>query len=242
MDLEDFFPPLQIRQFYRYTAVKTPGTGQCRIKRFRTVGSRQNNDTAVSLKTIHFRQKLIQSLLPFIIAAHTAGISLLSDRINLIDKNNTRSFFLCLFKEVTNLAGAHAHKHFHKLRSAHGKERYICFTCYCLCKHRLSCSGRSHKQNTFGHGCAYFPVLVRIMQIFYNLRQIFFCLVLTCHIRKHDAVRRFHIDLGIALSHVEHHGIGSAALFVHQLPGHELPDCKEDDQRQYPCQQNRKKW
>ena len=45
---------VQVRQFHRNPAVKASGTGQCRIKGFRTVGSRQDHNAGVALKAVHF--------------------------------------------------------------------------------------------------------------------------------------------------------------------------------------------
>ena len=69
MNLENFLTSFEIRQLYRYTAVKPARTKQRRVQRFRTVGSRKNHDTIIGLEAIHFGQQLIQCLLPFIIAA-----------------------------------------------------------------------------------------------------------------------------------------------------------------------------
>lgn len=55
VDLQDLLPALQVRQLHRHPAVKTTGTGQCRIQRLRTVGSRQNDDAGVALEAVHLR-------------------------------------------------------------------------------------------------------------------------------------------------------------------------------------------
>ena len=67
------------------------------------------------------------------------------------------------------------------------------------------------------------------MQIVNDLGKIFLCLVLTRNIREFDAVRGLDIHLGVALAHVEHHGV-SAAGFFHYLPCDQLPD---DDHHRY---------
>ena len=53
MYLEDCLTAFQVRQFHRYTPVKTSRSGQCWIKGFRTVRCRQNDNTIISFKSIH---------------------------------------------------------------------------------------------------------------------------------------------------------------------------------------------
>ena len=69
------------------------------------------------------------------------------------------------------------------------------------------------------------------MEIVDDFRQILLGLILTGHIGEFDAVGGFDIHLGVALAHVEHHGVG-AAHFLHELFGHPLPQTDEDHQRQ----------
>ena len=102
MYLKNCFTAFKIRQFYRYTAVETSRTGQCRIKRFRTVGCRQNDNAVVAFETIHLSKELVQSLFALIVSACHLTVTFLTDGIDLINKYNAWSFFFCLFKEVTH--------------------------------------------------------------------------------------------------------------------------------------------
>ena len=113
MDFQNFFTALQIRQFNRHTSVKTSRTGQGRIQGFGSVGSCKNNNTCVAFKTIHLSQQLIQCLFTFIIAANLA-VTLLADGIDFINKNDTWSFLLRLFEQVTDLGSTHTYEHFDK--------------------------------------------------------------------------------------------------------------------------------
>ena len=69
MDFQDGFPAQQVGQFHRNPTIETSGAGQCRVQRFRPVGSRQNNDAVVAFKTVHFGQQLIEGLLSLVVAA-----------------------------------------------------------------------------------------------------------------------------------------------------------------------------
>ena len=224
MDTENLLSAIQIGQFHGNPAVKAAGTSQCRVKGLRTVGSCQDHNTGVTLEAIHFRQQLVQSLLPLIVSAHTAaGISFLTDGIDLIDEHDTGCLFLGLLKEVTNLGCTHAHEHLHKFRAGDGEERHICFTGHGLSQHGLAGTGRAYKQHTLGHSCTDFLVLAGVMEIIHDFRQTFLGLVNAFHIGKADAVRGLHINFCIGFAHIEGHGVG-AAHFVHHLFGHELSD------------------
>ena len=98
MDFQNCLTAFQIRQLYRNPAVKTSRTKQRRIEGFRTVGRRQNDNTLLTVKTIHLSQKLVQRLLALVIAAHAGAVTLLTNRIDLVDKYDTRRFFIGLFK------------------------------------------------------------------------------------------------------------------------------------------------
>ena len=112
--LQNGFAPLQIGELYRNTPVKAPRTGQCRVQAVRLVGGRENDNAIVSFKSVHLGQQLVQSLFALIVASVLAT-TLFPDRIDFIDKHNTRSLFLGLFKQVTYLRSTHTDKHLHEL-------------------------------------------------------------------------------------------------------------------------------
>ena len=216
VNLQDFLSSLQIRQFYRHTAVKASRTGKSRVERFRTVGRCENDDSRIALESVHLRQKLVQRLFPLIVTAY-AAVTFLADRIDLINKYDTRRFFLCLLKQVADLGCSHSYKHFHKFRTGHGEERDIRFTCHCLCKHRFTCSRRAYEQNAFRHRRADLFIFSGIVQVFDDLGKIFLGFVLACHISKPDSFRGFYIDFRIAFPHTEHHGVRAACILHHFL-------------------------
>ena len=51
---------------------------------------RKDDDASICLEAIHLGEQLVEGLLPLVIAADFAAIALLADRIDLIDKDNTR--------------------------------------------------------------------------------------------------------------------------------------------------------
>ena len=233
VNLQNFLPAVQIRQLHGNPAVKPAGTGQGRVKGLGAVGGGQNNHAAVVLKAVHLRQQLVQGLLPFVVAPHAAGVSLLANGVNLVNEHDAGSLLLGLLEEVSDLAGAHAHEHLHKFRAAHGEEGDIGFAGHGLCQHGFAGARRANQQHALGHGGADFRVFAGVVEVIYDFSQAFLRLVHALHIGKADAVGGFHIHLGVGF--VEGQGIG-AAHFIHHLPGQELPDGGEHHQRQNPGQ------
>ena len=74
------------------------------------------------------------------------------------------------------------------------------------------------------------------MQIIYDLFQIFLCLILSRHITELDAVGRFYVYFGTALTHAKAHGI-FAACFFHELSGKQLTNYTKYEKWQNPCHQ-----
>ena len=169
VDFQNCLTACKVRQLHRHTAVKTAGAGQRRVKGFRPVGGRQNDHAGIALKAVHLGQKLVQGLLALIVAAHTAAVSLLANGIDLINKNNARGFFLCLFEQITNLGCAHAHEHFHKFRAGNGEKRHICLACNGFCQHGFARARRAHQQQALRHGSPGFGIFLRVMQVIYDL-------------------------------------------------------------------------
>ena len=188
MNLEDCFTALQIRQFYRNTAVKPSRPQQRRIQRLRTVRRGENNDAAVGFETIHLGQQLVESLFTLIVAAIVAGNTLSADGIDFIDEDDARRLFLGLLEEVTDLGGPHADEHFNKFRTAHGEERNIRLTGDSLRKHRLAGSRRTYQQNALRHRGTDLLVGTWIMQVLDDFLQRFLRLIFARNIRETDPV------------------------------------------------------
>ena len=188
MNLQDLFSSLQIRQFHRDSPVKTSRTKEGRIQGIRTVGRCQDDNTFRTVKSIHLGQQLVQCLLSLIVAADIA-VTLFTDRINLIDKYDTRCFFVRLFEQVTHFCGTHTYEHLHELRSGDGEKRYVCLTGYCFCKQGFTGPRRTYQQRSLRHLCTDILIAFRMVQIIYDLCQQLFRFILTCHIRELDTGR-----------------------------------------------------
>ena len=95
-------------------------------------------------------------------AAH-AGSPSARHCVDLIDKHDTGSVFLSLFKQVTDTGCAYAYEHFHKIRTGNREKRNTCFPGYCFCKEGLTRSGRAYKKKSLGDSCAHTGVFLRIL-------------------------------------------------------------------------------
>ncbi len=109
MHLQDFHSSLQIRLIYDNSSIKTSRTKKSLIQNLRPVGSRKNNNTFLAVKTIHFRQQLIQRLLSLLVPATVFGIPAPTDGIYLVNEHDTWSVFLCFLEQITHAGSAHTH-------------------------------------------------------------------------------------------------------------------------------------
>lgn len=84
------------------------------IKTFWEIGRSNDNDGFILLETIHLDEKLVQGLLHILLVS---AASLASNRVQLINEDDSRFLLPCSSKEFTNALGADTHKHFFKVRS-----------------------------------------------------------------------------------------------------------------------------
>ena len=229
--------PLQIGQLHGHAAVKPAGPRERGVERFGAVRRGEDDDAVVALKAIHLRQKLVERLLALVVAAEPAAVALLADGVDLVDEHDARRFLLGLLEQVANLGCAHADEHFHEFRAGHGEKRHARLAGHGLGQHRLTGTRRADQQHTLGHRRAHLGVFLRVVQIVHDLGKVFLRLVLARHIVKPDALRRGDVDLGVALSHAEHHGVSAASGALQQLFVHVLANADEDHQRQQPREQ-----
>ena len=129
MQAQDALAALQIGQLDGHAAVKTARAGQRRVQGFRAVRRRQDDDALRGVKAVHLGQQLVQRLLALVVAAKVgAAVTLLADRIDLINKDDAGRFFTRLLEQVAHLGRAHADEHLHKLTAGDGEERHTGLT------------------------------------------------------------------------------------------------------------------
>ena len=154
MHAQNCFTTLEIRKFHGNASVEAAGAQQCLVKRVGAVCGGQNHNALASVKTVHFREQLVQRLFPLIVSGKPGTVALFADGVDLIDKHDAGRFVLRLFEEVSHLGCAHADKHFYKFRTGNREEGHMCFTGDSLCQQCFACAGRANQQGALRHGSA----------------------------------------------------------------------------------------
>ena len=124
--------------------------------------------------------------------------------VDLIDEHNTRGILLGVFKEVPHPAGAYAHEHLHKIRSADAVKRYAGLSRYRAGQKGLSRAGRAYQQHALGNPSSQACKFSGILKKIHNLLQLILFLVSAGNIRKGLAVLiicRSHPGFALAKGH-----------------------------------------
>ena len=184
MDFDNFFTTLYIRNSDYNLTVESARSEKRRVKDVRSVGCRQNNNSGVLRKAIHFNQKLVKCLFSFVVTAADSCSSFSSDRINFVDKDDARRVFLRLVEQVSDSGRADADEHFNEIRTADCEERYACFARGRSGDIGFSGSRRAYQQNSLRNSGSEFSVFSRIFQEVNNLRKLLFFFFQPCNIVK----------------------------------------------------------
>ena len=207
MNLQDIHTTFEIRLLDDDTAVKTSRTKKCFIKHLRTVGCTEDHKSLGAVKAIHLGEKLVQCLLTLIIAAAILAVTALTDRIDLVNKDNTRSHRLCLLEQITHTGSAHTDKHLHKIRSGKGEKRHTRLAGNCLGKQCLTGSRGSYEQCSLRESGTNLRVLTRIIEEVDHLCQRVHRFLLTGNVLKRHTGLLLYIHLRRALAN-PHHATG----------------------------------
>ena len=181
--------------------VEAAGTQQRLVQHLGPVGGGQDDDALAGVKAVHLRQKLVQSLLPLVVAAAEAAVAGLADGVDLVDKDDAGRHLGCLLEQVADTAGAHAHEHLHKAGAGDGEEGHARLACHGLGQQRLAGTGGAHQQRALGQLGADGGIAAGIVQEVDDLLQRLLGLVLTGHVLEGDAGGFLHIHLGVGLAH-----------------------------------------
>src|SRR5205823_4313478 len=138
------------------------------------------------LKAIHLNQQLVEGLFALIVSAAEARATVAAYSVNLVNKDDAGGILLALLKQVTNAAGAHAHKHLYKVRSGDAEERHIGFTGHGPRQQGLTSPRMSYQQDAFGDASAKLLEFLRFTQELNNLPQLFFGFIYARHILERD--------------------------------------------------------
>ena len=121
---ENFLPPFDVGTVDQHLPVESPWAQQRGIENLRPVRRGHDNDALVRIKTIHFRQQLIERLLPLIMARQQVHSSGFTQRVQLVDENDAGRVFNRLAEKISHSRRAHAHEHFDEVRSGDAEKRH----------------------------------------------------------------------------------------------------------------------
>ena len=125
MHLQNIDTSLEVRLLHDDTTVETARTQQCRVEDFRTVRRTHDHDPLRGIEAIHLRQQLVQGLLALLVSTE-AGISRLTDGIDLIDEDDARCRLRRLLKQITHTTRTDADEHLDEIRTGQTVERHLC--------------------------------------------------------------------------------------------------------------------
>ena len=212
MNLQDFLAALDVRHGDHHLAVKPAGPQKGRIQNIWPVGGGNQNNPFVGFKPVHFHQKLVEGLLPFIMSAAQTGAPMPPHGVNFIDKDDAGGILFALDKQVPDPGGAHADKHFHKIGTADAEKRHPGFTGNGPGQQGFAGSRGAHQQDPFGDAAAQAGEFFGISQKLDDFAQFLFGFVDTGNIFKGNFFRLIGQQPGPAFS--KRHGLAPAGLHL----------------------------
>ena len=111
VDAEDPRAAFHIRPIHDDPSIEPARAQQRRVEHVRAIGRRNQNDALVRFEPVHFDEQLVERLLPLVMPAPQAGAPMAADRIDLIDKHDTRRVLLPLLEEIAYARGADPDEH-----------------------------------------------------------------------------------------------------------------------------------
>ena len=211
MDLQGIQTALVVGPVHDDPAVKPAGPQQGLVQNLGPVGGGQTHDALGGLKAVDFAEELVEGLLLLGIVA-VAVVPAAAHGVDFVNEDDAGCHLCRLLEQIPDPAGAHAHKHLHKIGTGNGEEGHIGFTGHRPGKQGLAGAGRAHQQGALGQLGADFRIALGIVEEIDDLLQGFLGFVLTGHILKGDAGLLFHVDLGLALAEAPHHPVAAHAL------------------------------
>ena len=170
----------------------------------------------IAFKAVHFHQQLVQRLLTLIVAAAQACAALAAHCVNLVDKDDARRVFLGLLKHIAHAACAHAHEHFHKIRTRNAEKRHARFARNGFGEQGFARARAACQQDAARHAPAQTLIAVGRFQIIHDFLHFFFGFVAAGHIGKFHRVGIFIQQLGAAFAKRKRAAFAAARLHPHK--------------------------
>ena len=151
MNAKNLLTAAAIRQRHVDAPIKASWTGEGCIQHISSVGGCQQNHPRIVGKTIHFREQLVQGLLPLVIPSTDSGTALTTDGVNLIDEHDAWGLLLRLTEQITDPTGPDPDKQLNEFGGGHRKERHLRFTGDGTGQECFSSARGTHEQHATGN-------------------------------------------------------------------------------------------
>jgi hypothetical protein len=163
MNLQNLLPTLDVRHINHDLAIESPRSEQRRIENIRAVGGGDQYHPFSGLETIHFNQKLVQCLLPFVMTTPQTGAAVAANGIDLIQEDDARSIFQTLREHIPHPGRSYPDEHLNEVRTGKRKERDIGFPGYRFGQKRLPGPGGTDQNYPLGDPSAQPLEFLRIL-------------------------------------------------------------------------------
>src|SRR5713226_2146615 len=199
MDAQDGFAPTSFWEIYGDLPVETPRSQQGWIKHVRAVRGGKDDNSLIGLEAIQLHQQLLQRLFPFIIAGERRCATTRSpNRVDFIDKDDTRSVLLGLLKEIAHAAGPDPDEEFDEAGATGTIERDTCLACDGTSEQGFAGAWRADQQHAFGNMCPNGQVALRLAQEVDFLAQVGLGFVGSGHVGEGGGGTLFVVEFGTA--------------------------------------------
>ncbi len=177
MNPENLLPPFNIGKSYSYLAIKTTGSKKGWIQNVRTVCCSDNDDTLLSIKSVHLNKKRIQSLLPFIMTTSHAMSTVTPNSVNFVYKNKTRRIFLPLLKHIADPTSSNPYEHLHEVRTTNREKRDVRLARNSARQKSFTSPWRPYHENSLRNCSTKSLELSGVAKKIDNLKKFLFCLL-----------------------------------------------------------------
>ena len=232
---QDGLAALHVGGVDRDLPVEPARAQQRRVEDVRPVGGGDQDHAALGVEAVHLDQKLVERLLPLVVAAAHAGATVAADRVDLVDEDDRRGVRLGLLEQVADTAGADADEHLDEVGAGDGVEGHPGLAGDRAGQQRLAGSGRAEQQHALRDLGAEGLVLRRVLQEVLDLVQFLDGLLGPGHVREGGLRRVLGDHLRLGLAEVEHPRAATLHLrHEEQQQEHEKRDGKQVDQQADP--------
>ena len=227
MDPEDLLASDQVGEVDIDLPVEPTRAKECAVKDVGAIGGRDDDDTLGGVEAVHLHKKGIESLLALVVAAAQAGAALAAHRVDLIDEDEAGGALAALLEHVAHARGAHADEHLHEVRARNAEERDIRLAGDRLGEERLAGARGTDHQDALGNASAHPGELLRVLEEFDDLGDLFLRLIASGDVGEGDLVAVAGQELGAALSEAER----TAARLTELADEQEVQETDDEDKR-----------